>query len=683
MAETMADKLNERFAAGGQTLEPDVVVQLQSIMNMHGLPVEELFYKWEAYCIKMDLDAGGMNMERLRAFKQDLQDALERRNQEPTLHPHKKVKTEGRRLAATPRNAAKQNDVFGLLDNLVPGTPKTTASSSAAKKTPSSRLRNEPAGSSPDAKTPSRLADKFSALGVPPSSFNDRQNAGEILEVLNQQLPAPEPPIVPYAEPRVKLTAASDQKKLSYKPLAMKLSEASEILDDRIDEFTTLIMEHHKLDYEALGSAARQGTDEIVAVGRIASDAPEGKLNAASVVLETARRTGGGLRVPLDLGRLRGYQFFPGQIVALRGTNSTGHSFAVREILEMPLLPNAASSVATLAAHRDKMRGGSSPDDDMDMDGSGGSDPAPLNVLFASGPYTADDNLDFEPLHALCSLAADKAVDVVVLVGPFLDADHPLIATGDFDLPEEAGTSEAAADNASMTTAFRYMVTPALQRLVTANPAVTVVLVPSVRDVLDRHVSWPQEAFPRRELGLPKAVRIVGNPMTLSINEAVLGVSAQDVLYELRHEEVAGGQMAEPNAIARACHYIIEQRHYFPLFPPADRRRLPRTGVADTEGMATGAMLDTSYLKLGEMVNVRPDILLIPSALPPFARVIESVLVINPGYLSKRRGPGTYASMALYPPPAAPSNVRVRDEDEEEMVAHGVFSRARVEITRI
>lgn len=54
------------------------------------------------------------------------------------------------------------------------------------------------------------------------------------------------------------------------------------------------------------------------------------------------------------------------------------------------------------------------------------------------------------------------------------------------------------------------------------------------------------------------------------------------------------------------------------------------------------------------------------------------MLVINPGYLSKRRGAGTYARMTLYPPKLT----------EEEMasgavVGHKVFERARVEMTRI
>lgn len=450
-----------------------------------------------------------------------------------------------------------------------------------------------------------------------PSSFSDRQNPGEVVEILNGQLASAEPPLAPYPEPRVKLTAASDQKKMAYKPLAMKLSEASEILDDRIDDAATLIQAHHSLDDAAFGNAASQGTTDIVAVGRVASDSPEGKLNAASLVLETSRRTGMGFRVPLNMDAISAWSVFPGQIIAVKGSNATGNEFVVKEMLAMPLLPNAASTGSALAAHEEKMR---VRDPDAMMDDDDGKPAPPLTILYAAGPYTADDNLDFEPLHALCSQAADSYADALVLVGPFLDVDHPLIATGDFDLPEEAASS-VDADTATMTTVFRYLVAPAINRLAASNPHVTIIMVPSVRDVLAKHVSWPQDTIPRKELGLPKAVRIVSNPMTLSVNEVVLGVSSQDVLWELRAEELAkqGGGGGGQDLMARLCRYLVEQRHYYPVYPPTDRARLPKTGTA--EGAATGAVLDLSYLKLGEMVNVRPDVMMTPSALPPFAKV--------------------------------------------------------------
>lgn len=442
------------------------------------------------------------------------------------------------------------------------------------------------------------------------ASFNDRKNAGQVVEVLNDHIEAPEPPIAPFPEARIKLTANSDLKKLSYKPLAMKLSEASEVLDDQIDDFLALIQAHHKLEDSAFGSAESQSTNEIIAVGRIASDTPEGRLNASSLLLETSRKTGNGRRVPLKVSSLRGFQFFPGQIVALKGINATGNEFAVSAILEPPLLPSAASPPSTLLAHVDRLKGGP---DAMDDD----STPLPLNVIIASGPYTADDNLDFEPLHALCSQAADNYIDTLILSGPFIDIDHPLIATGDFDLPDEMDISES--ETATMSTVFKHFISPALNQLVSSNPSITILLVPSVKDTISKHVSWPQEPFPRKELNLPKPVRIIGNPMTLSLNEISLGISSQDILTELKSSEVVGGSSQQTSLLMRLPKYLIEQRNFFPIYPPIDRDLMTKTGTQD--GRPVGAMLDPSFLRLGDMINVRPDLLVVPSALPPFAKV--------------------------------------------------------------
>jgi DNA polymerase alpha subunit B len=440
-------------------------------------------------------------------------------------------------------------------------------------------------------------------------SFHDRPNPGQLVEVLNDNLQVPEPPIAPYSQPRVKSVANSDYKALAYKTMTMKSSEASEIFDDRIEEFTTLVQEHHNLEDSAFGSAADQSTNEIVAVGRIACDSLEGKLNASSLVLETSRRTGAGLRVPLKVDSLHGFQFFPGQIVALKGINTTRENFMVKEVLEIPLLRGAASAPSRIEEYTQRLRGGP---DAMDTD----TDPAPLNIILGSGPYTADDNLDFEPLHAICSQAADSYADALVLSGPFLDIDHPLIATGDFDLPEEAMVEP---DTISMTIVFKYLVSPAFISLLAANPHILIILVPSVKDIISNHVSWPQDRIPRKDLGLPKAVTIVGNPMTLSLNEISIGISSQDILSQLRQAEVTGGTPKDPSMLARLPRYLIEQRNFFPLFPPIERESLPMTGTAD--GRPVGAMLDPSFLKLGEMVNVRPDVLIVPSGLPPFAKV--------------------------------------------------------------
>ncbi|TAQ90644.1 hypothetical protein B7494_g1066 [Chlorociboria aeruginascens] len=614
MVESTETELNELFSSAipsGNRLEPDVLAELQSIMRLHSIPAQELFYKWESYSMKMGSDDMNLNLDTARSLKKDVQGGLERENRSKAH-----VLNSNKRGGATPRNVTSNSDVFGMLDGLVPNTPRTGSTNkpnganrrrAGNLETPSfSRIKAEPASSSPDFKTP-RPGDQQNRQNI--QNFNDRANAGQVVEVLNDHLQAPDPPIAPYPKPRIKLTANSDKDKLSYKPMAMKSSEASEILDDRIDEFMLLVQAHHKLEDSAFGSAASQSINEIVAVGRIASDSLEGKLNTSSLVLEMSRRMGAGLRIPLKMGTVSGFQFFPGQIVAVRGINTSGENFTVSDILEMPLLPSAASTPAGLMTHVQRLKGDP---DAMDDD----SEPAPLNVLLGAGPYTADNNLDFEPLHALCSQAADSYVDALVLTGPFLDIDHPLIASGDFDLPDEA---MAEPDTITMSTVFKYLISPAFHQLVTSNPHCTILLVPSVKDAISKHVSWPQESFPKKDLNLPKSVRIIGNPMTLSINEIVLGISSQDILTELRHEEVTGGKLKDASLLARVPKYMIEQRHFFPLFPPVDRQALPNTGTVG--GVPAGAMLDASYLKLGEMLTVRPDLLVVPSALSPFAKV--------------------------------------------------------------
>ncbi|PHH76082.1 hypothetical protein CDD82_4143 [Ophiocordyceps australis] len=655
----MADtELESRFSPN-KPLEPDVAAELRSMMRLHDLSAEDVFYKWESFCIKMDIDAQQVTLEAVRNLKQNIQDALEKdQRQQGRSDAQRKA------VAATPRAHA-GTDMLGMLDGMVPSTPVSGArklgrpglgnTSASGRK----RDRDGAFGSSPAGGPRERLQD---GSGSQPYSFSARRNAGQVVEILNERLKAAEPPLAPYGESRIKLTAASDQKKMAYRPLAMKLSEASEILDDRIDDFAELVQTHHGLPDSALGSAASQSTAEVVAVGRIASDSSEGRLNAASLVLEMSRRTGMGLRVPLRMDRVACWSFFPGQVVAVRGTNASGSEFVVDEVLSVPLLANAASNQSALKAHRHRLATA------VDSDAAG--EPAPLSILFASGPYTADDNVDYEPLDALCRQAADSYADALILAGPFLDAHHPLVATGSFDLPPEANYD---ADTATMATVFRCLFAPALNRLASSSPHTTIILVPSVHDVISKHVSWPQDAMPRRELGLPKTARIVSNPMTLSINEVVMGLCSQDTLYQLRGEELVHG--ASPgDSKGRLGRYLLEQRHYFPLFPPMDRSRLPKTGI--DEGLATGAALDLSYLKLGEMVNVRPDVMLTPSALPPFAMVVESVLMINPGHLSKRRGPGTYARMSLYAP-------KVNADAADKMVSHEVYDRARVEIVRI
>lgn len=464
------------------------------------------------------------------------------------------------------------------------------------------------------------------------TSFADRANAGQTIETLNAHIELPPPSLNGPTEPRIKFKANTELTKFAYKTSAMKLSEASEILDDRIDEFLSLVQLHHQLEDTAFGNPAAQSTSEIIAVGRIASDTAEGRLNAASLVLETSRRTGAGLRVPLKVEQLPSYEFFPGKIVALRGSNANGDYFTVSEELSIPLLPPAASFPAELDAYNARLALTTTAADDDEAAAS--TSPCPLTVLIASGPYTPATTLDFSALTALLSTAASTKPDALILYGPFLDAEHPAVINGVLDLP---ASFPVQPDHATLTDVFRYHISLPLSQLLQSSPSTSIILVPSVRDAVARHAAFPQNKLDRKELGLPRGVQCVTNPVTLSLNESVWGFSSLDILDMVRREEVVGGAAKAENLFVRAVRGVVAQRSYCPVFPPTAREVLPGLeGVDNVKGeddgedgeegkwLPMGAMLDTSYLKLAEWLNVRPDVLVLPSVLTPFAKVCSS-----------------------------------------------------------
>jgi DNA polymerase alpha subunit B len=450
---------------------------------------------------------------------------------------------------------------------------------------------------------------------------------------MQSEIAIPEPPSEEPKEPRIKLKANTDMAKFSYKTMAMKLSEASEVLDDRIDEFRDLLKESMELDDSAFGNPSYSSPSEIIAVGRIASDTSEGRLNTATLVLEGSRRSGSGRRIPLNVEGLPSYDFFPGQIVALRGTNASGDSFVVSEVLPLPLLNPPATKPDELDAINARY---------LDTPDSDPENVRPLTILIASGPYTTDQNLDFEPLHTLLDNAAETFADSIILVGPFLDAEHPQIRSGDFEAPPNSSP-----DQATMTDLFRHHISSAIQSFNKRVPTCQVILVPSLRDAHHHHAAFPQDKFIKKELGLGaagKMVQCVTNPMTVSMNEMTVGMSSIDILDMLRREELAGGKAKTMNVYERCARNVIEQRSFLPLFPPTGREKQPfqpapieekvvKTNGERKEGeeaeeeqtpspfLPLGTMLDTSYLKLGEMLNVRPDILITPSVLQGTVKV--------------------------------------------------------------
>jgi DNA polymerase alpha subunit B len=130
-------------------LEPDVLSELRSMMHLHDLSAEDVFWKWEAFSIKMDIDVGQVTLSAVRNLKANLREELEKR-----ASKGREIKTE-RKIGGTPRGGG-VGDVYGVLDGLVPGTPVGGGKRVVkGAKTPGSKLK-EVLGSSPGVGTPGK-----------------------------------------------------------------------------------------------------------------------------------------------------------------------------------------------------------------------------------------------------------------------------------------------------------------------------------------------------------------------------------------------------------------------------------------------------------------------------------------------------------------------------------------------
>jgi len=109
MTETTDAELRERFSSAYAEIEPDVLAELNSIMRLHSIDEQELWYKWESYSMKMGSDDLKLNIDTVRALKENIQGGLERENRNKAH-----VMSSGKRGGVTPRNVNNGGDVFGM-----------------------------------------------------------------------------------------------------------------------------------------------------------------------------------------------------------------------------------------------------------------------------------------------------------------------------------------------------------------------------------------------------------------------------------------------------------------------------------------------------------------------------------------------------------------------------------------
>lgn len=106
----------------------------------------------------------------------------------------------------------------------------------------------------------------------------------------------------------------------------------------------------------------------------------------------------------MDVTELNECCLFPGQIVAIEGLNLSEDLFKAYDMFQGTYVP---------AAPQPKFK------DD-------------LKLIVAAGPFTKSNDLDYQPLWELMNLVAEEEPHVLLLIGPFIDYNHPDVQNNAF-----------------------------------------------------------------------------------------------------------------------------------------------------------------------------------------------------------------------------------------------------------
>lgn len=153
------------------------------------------------------------------------------------------------------------------------------------------------------------------------------------------------------------------------------------------------------LHHQVFGASAPT-PEALKCVGNISSDSDD-KLGLHSTLLidsnEMALRT-----YRLHFDRMKSVALFPGQMVFVQGVNPRGDAVFVNEVVAERQLTYAKQPQVKENLH----------------------------LIVACGPFTYSENLNYEPFNELIAYCKKHKPDILILLGPLLDADHKCLQDG-------------------------------------------------------------------------------------------------------------------------------------------------------------------------------------------------------------------------------------------------------------
>lgn len=283
--------------------------------------------------------------------------------------------------------------------------------------------------------------------------------------------------------------------------------------------------------------------------------------------------------VQLDLSKCKNYSLYPGQVVLVRGVNLRGDAIVVDRII-------SATNIAYSPAPNIKAM--------------------PLSIVATSGPYTAKDDLSFQPLQDLVKYCRDNTPDVLIMTGPFLNTKGTALI--------------------NMADRFDRHFDRMIDQLVHSLSSNTHILIVSSHE--DANSSFVYPTHPYECKHQYRNLHLLPDPCVVDIEGVHIGITSTDTIGMLSNNELSLNEGVD--SIKRSIYHMFHKKTFYPIRPAS----IP---------------LDIGLAHKYARLNVLPNLLILPSDVKEFIRDYNNCLCINPGRLYTEQGTGKFAKVTLHP----------------------------------
>lgn len=283
--------------------------------------------------------------------------------------------------------------------------------------------------------------------------------------------------------------------------------------------------------------------------------------------------------VQLDLSKCKNYSLYPGQVVLVRGLNLRGDCIVVDRIVSATNITHTPTPKITSL---------------------------PLSLVIASGPYTANDDLAFQPLQDLVKYCKDNIPDVLIMTGPFLNTKGTALI--------------------NMADRFDQHFDRMIDQLVRSLSPHTHILIVSSHE--DANSSFVYPTHPYESKQQYRNLHLLPDPCVVDIEGIHVGITSTDTINMMSNNELSINEGTDP--IKRSIFHMFFKKTFYPLRPAS----IP---------------LDVGLAQKYAKLNALPNLLILPSDAREFIRDYNNCLCINPGRLSVEQGTGMFARIVLHP----------------------------------